>query len=569
MTELEAAIAAGGQVQQPQQTELQAALAAGGQQVDPNAPAPAAPTPGIGEAIGRGAIQGATLGFGDELTGAIESILGSKTYAQSRDESRAANRAASEAHPLAYGGAELGAGLVTPVPGLGAAKAGAGLAAHALSGAAIGGLAGIGSSEADLTKGDFGGAIHDTVQSALLGGAIGAVGGKLGQKLGGAGEASEERSIKALAGGESKTSNAAWQKTKRMVNNPETRNILREPVEVEGASGKMKTTTLEREAGAAPDHIQTLVDSQASKIGDELRPIYAKADAKNGGVSLRDYVGRLDKEIADTGSMAPAEARVYKAAIGELKENAIQQWGQRNPNLLSALESDEAKTPGVRDAIMKQFDVRIPSDEVRGEATALQKIGFKTVEPLNPGLQTQVKRDMGNLVRDFVNDHVMQTLGTEDHGKLLELNKRMNAWLGVGTVAAARAEKEMAGNMKVGGTLSHLIGHGSMAAGALGAVMGHPGALAIPLAAKAVEYAPAAARTATRAAAEVDSRLASVVQAAAAGNPWAQRMVATLRQTPGGIARIAALERQSGQSPQAPAPAPMEVPNADPAVAQQ
>ena len=569
MTDLEAALAAGGQVQQPQQTDLQAALAGGGQVFDPNAPPPTPEGPGFGESIARGAFQGVTLGFGDELSGLVRSLVNGTSYQEERDAARGANQSASEAHPFAYGGAELAAGLATPIPGLGAVK-GASLAVHAGKAALAGGLAGLGSSEADLTKGDFGGAVSDTVSNALLGGAIGAVSGKLGKVIGGAKEASEERAIKALAGGESKNSGAAWQKTKRMVNNPETRSILHEDVQVENASGKMKTTTLEREAGAAPDHIQGIVDSQTERIGSELRPIYAKADAKNGGVSLKDYIGRLDEKIAATADMAPAEARVYKSAIGELKENAIQQWGQRNPQLLQALESQEAQEPTVRNAIMKQFDVRIPSEDVRAEATALQKIGFKTVDPLNPGLQTQVKRDMGNMVRDFVNDHVMKTLGGEDHTRLLALNKRMNAWLGVGTVAAARAEKEMAGRMSLGGTAGKLLGHGSLLGAGLLAAHGNiPGAVAAYALPKVLEHAPAAARAATRGAAAVDNRLQAVAQAAAAGNPFAQRMLATIRGTPGGAARIAALERQSGGQPQ-PSPAPTEAPtDAAPAIAQQ
>jgi len=514
--------------------------------------------PGFGESIARGAFQGVTLGFGDELSGLVRSLVNGTSYQEERDAARGANKAASEAHPFAYGGAELAAGLATPIPGLGAAKAGAGVAAHAVRAAAAGGLAGLGSSEADLTKGDFGGAVHDTISNALLGGAIGAVAGKAGQILGKAEGVSEEKAIKALAGGESKTSGAAWQKTKRMVNNPETKNILHEDVQVETPSGKMKTTTLEREAGASPEHIQNIVDGQTERINSELRPIYSKADAKNGGVSLKDYLGHLDERIAATADMAPAEARVYKAAINELKENALQQWGQRSPNLLHALESSEAQEPAVRNAIMKQFDVKIPSEDVRAEATALQKIGFKTVDPLNPGLQTQVKRDMGNMVRDFVNDHVMKTLGGDDHSRLLALNKRMNAWLGVGTVAAARAEKEAAGRVSMGGHASKLLGHGSLLGAAALAAHGNiPGAVAAYALPKVIEHAPAAARTAARGAAAIDARLKSVVEAASAGNPFAQRMLATLRQTPGGVARISALERQAGQEP---APAPMEAP---------
>src|SRR5580692_1031750 len=85
--------------------------------------APPKEEPGALEALGRGAVQGATFGFGDEIAGAVQSIFGSKTYQQARDEARANNAAAQAAHPNFYGAGELGGGLATSVvPGLGVAK---------------------------------------------------------------------------------------------------------------------------------------------------------------------------------------------------------------------------------------------------------------------------------------------------------------------------------------------------------------------------------------------------------------------------------------------------------------
>jgi hypothetical protein len=61
----------------------------------------------------RGLAQGATLGFGDELTGGAEALLDKirghheelgKLYAKHRDEARKANEAAKAANPLTYGG---------------------------------------------------------------------------------------------------------------------------------------------------------------------------------------------------------------------------------------------------------------------------------------------------------------------------------------------------------------------------------------------------------------------------------------------------------------------------------
>lgn len=489
------------------------------------------------ESIHRGALQGVTMGFSDEIAGAVRSLFGGKDYRREREKERSANTQASEQHPYLYGGAELAAGLATPIPGAGAVKAagtGAKLLKAAGSAALAGGAAGLGSSTADLTKGDFHGAINDTVSNALLGGAIGLAGAGLGKAVSRAGEKADDLTIRALAGAESKSSGAAWQKTRRMVNNPETKAILREPVQVD-LDGKQVTTSLEKAAGKEPTVIQEIVDTQASRINDEIRPIYARADAKNGGVDLADYLKHLDGEVAKTKSMPPAEAGVYRKAYEELRENAVEQWGQMQ---------------------------RIPSEAVRAEATALQKIGFRTVDPLNPGLQTEVKREIGNSVRNFVNDHVMQTLGGEDHGRLLSLNKRMNAWLGVGTVAAARAEKEAAGRLSGKGLIDELGGRGSMVASGLTAIAtGSPLPLLAPLGAKALANRGPVVRAAARGASKIDARLKAVADAAAGGNPFAAQLLRTIQQTPGGIARVAAL--QGGQPPAAQpidSPLPTEAP---------
>lgn len=117
----------------------------------------------------RGAVQGASLGFADEATAGVESLFTDKTYAQARDESRAAYEAAKNANPNTYLTGELGGGVATAfIPGLNLAK-GASLAKMAAQGAGIGAAAGLGSSVADLTEGDIGGAIADTAIGAGLG----------------------------------------------------------------------------------------------------------------------------------------------------------------------------------------------------------------------------------------------------------------------------------------------------------------------------------------------------------------------------------------------------------------
>lgn len=135
----------------------------------------------------RGLAQGASLGFADELTGALESTAGSlglvpdKTYEQSRDESRAQYLKAQTDNPVTYGAGQIGGGLATmAIPGLNVAK-GASLARTAGTAALQGGLAGLGSSESD----DVSQMAKDAAVGAGLGLGLGAAGygaGKLVEK---------------------------------------------------------------------------------------------------------------------------------------------------------------------------------------------------------------------------------------------------------------------------------------------------------------------------------------------------------------------------------------------------
>lgn len=119
----------------------------------------------------RGTAQGVSFGFADEITGALESLLSDKTYEQARDESRANYKAAQEANPITYGTGQV-VGAVAPA----LATGGTSLGALAAQGAAQG----LGSSEADLLKGDVLGAARDTAIGAGTGVAVGAAGKALG-----------------------------------------------------------------------------------------------------------------------------------------------------------------------------------------------------------------------------------------------------------------------------------------------------------------------------------------------------------------------------------------------------
>lgn len=153
---------------------------------------------GVGkpESLGRGAAQGATMGFGDEIQGAVQAAgmkalpdwLGGSDdprsladlYREQRDVARKENADASAANPKTYLAGELAGGAAPAIATAGGAAApkAAGIGQRLLraagTGAKWGAVTGLGDSRADLTKGDIGGAASDTAQGAALGAGVSA-----------------------------------------------------------------------------------------------------------------------------------------------------------------------------------------------------------------------------------------------------------------------------------------------------------------------------------------------------------------------------------------------------------
>lgn len=129
----------------------------------------------------RGAAQGATLGFGDEITGAAETagktLFGNEklrdfpaNYAQHRDEARNANAVARTSNPFTYGAGEVAGSIPAVaiasrggVPGL----------------AAMGAAQGAGASEANNVT-DIAG---DSAKSAALSALLAGVGAGVGKSI--------------------------------------------------------------------------------------------------------------------------------------------------------------------------------------------------------------------------------------------------------------------------------------------------------------------------------------------------------------------------------------------------
>jgi len=148
----------------------------------------AAPDIGYLESAGRGAVQGGTLGFADEIYGAgaagvdalkkmsVSDLV--KDYISNRDKYRSEDAAARSQNPKSYIAGDLAGNVGSLfIPGLGIAK-GAGLAKTALGAAKVGGISAFGGSNKGLSEDgiDALGAAKDTAQGVALGGALGAAG---------------------------------------------------------------------------------------------------------------------------------------------------------------------------------------------------------------------------------------------------------------------------------------------------------------------------------------------------------------------------------------------------------
>lgn len=277
---------------------------------------PAAEGPGVIESGLRGLKQGVTLGFGDELTGAIESLFTAKTYKQARDEARANDKAAEASHPWVFGGGELAGGVATSlVPGLGIAK-GAGLAANALKAGAISAVQGLGSSD----KETLGGQLQDAATSGVLGGVTAGVAGKV---LSGAPERLEKRLLGNITEGATAT------QRDRVVGKAGSR--------VGDVLEAIKGDKAIKAAGAEPSKLLPAIQESLDATGARLDA----AVAKGAPIKVSDVMGRIE-DVATELEKDPGKRALANAVRGKAND-VLETWGNQThvtPQQVRTLASD-------------------------------------------------------------------------------------------------------------------------------------------------------------------------------------------------------------------------------------
>lgn len=322
----------------------------GGQFLDDTTGASPAAKPSGLEAVLRGGLQGATLGFSDELAGAIESVISDKSYQQARDESRKANAAAQKEHPWLYGGGELGGGAATLlIPGVGAA----GGLGKAL---ATGATAGLGGSEADLAKGEYGKAALDTAIGAGLGGVAHGVGSAIGKVVGGAGARVEAADVGGLKEGvqystKLKTFGKA---TPEAPGGTFTQNIK---------AALKSEPTIKRAIRADPHKALTMVDQKVEGLVEGLSNIYEKAVA-GGPVPT-------DSAVKALGRAAGKFTTTADEGIASTIDGVAKRLAEKHPEGIpvQALREEYRAWQDVANRSMKLFSSKSPKEEA-AEATA-------------------------------------------------------------------------------------------------------------------------------------------------------------------------------------------------------
>lgn len=533
---------------------------------------PTTETPGKGKAFALGGAQGVTFGFGDELAAAGEAAVSqvpgvrnffqlfqkagypdisdpSLSYQERRDAYRRINKQAEEAHPVAYGGGEVVGGLITAplAPGGAAVKGGA--KAAAASAAKFGGVTGfaqgVGSSEGDLTQGEFGKVFRDAGISGLTGMGVGAALGGIGGSLVARAEQREAATLmKGIASGEGKAGRATVKAAKLLDRGEENAvSVLRENKDLAKVAAKPAKEAL------------PVFEQHMDDVGAKLDPLYAIKDKATGGVSLVNLANFLDDEAAKL-AKDPLNEQYVKAVEG-IKNSLLKAWA---PELGEKLAGNaKAKAAGLLDGpVFKNLeDVMVPTRDVRKVVTRLQKRGTDVINALNPGESSQMKADMAKMMKGFIDADL--EIAAENSPKVAkavaeiqQINKEYSALATMHTAIEQRGWKEATGAVSGGGHVSKLFKHGGALAAVpmllhgniAGAAAAAVGPHLLPYAGKAANAANAALARANRS----DTLLAqTILRLIEAGIPRAAAISMAQAAHGGGVVDVGKGALQSAQ----------------------
>lgn len=373
-----------------------------------------APTsdPTLGEAIVRGGAQGLTLGWEPQLAGAAAAMTPARgtlapmlsnpslspglsfgmalankpneqivaDYRATRDSEVRANEAAQKAHPVVYGGAELVTGAATTAltGGAGGAAKGAQTASRlakaakaAKTGAGVGAMAGLGSSKADLTKGEFGAAAADTLVGAGFGAGIGAASEPVANAVGGVLKYGANK-LREL--GQARLFKAAVGQTKRAFTQMNGKGLL-------DKAGQY-LDDMKIGIGDSTESIGRKLAARRDSIRDTLTKTVEALDQFSGGsisVSPSAVADAIEKKVAAPLKKLAAARGEYADVMVEVK--AIREVGQPL-NFSEAVAQRQAAQQQINYDVVNKRDImadarreiaRIWNDEIDKQAEPLLK----------------------------------------------------------------------------------------------------------------------------------------------------------------------------------------------------
>jgi hypothetical protein len=380
-------------------------------------PEPEKEEPGLLESGLRGIKQGVTLGFGDEITAALEQTFSNTTYKQARDEARANDAAAREAHPVGFGLGEILGNVGIGVATGGVAGAAAKLGVRGVAGlaGAEGALQGVGSSDSTNAG--------DLAREALVGGATGAALGAAGSKIFGryAGTA-VERHAKHIAEDVTQGSN--------MVNKRRFAQVQELAADVFDQDKPL------RKALGDPEKALDMIGDRLGTYGKQTVPLYQKVDQAYRPMMVSEVTAPIDAEIARYAAEPGKET--IASALGRIKDNfvAATTRGQATPNL---------STP-------------VPTQLVRRWTSNLLSEADSTMGSLAETERYQVKDQLHKVADGILKDHLEAAAqaapGARDAvGELRELNKKLTVLIKAKDVIGIRAVKESVGHQGLGDIL--------------------------------------------------------------------------------------------------------------------
>jgi hypothetical protein len=449
---------------------------------------------------------------------------------------------------------------------------GAGLLAAAGKAALGGGIAALGSSEADLTKGQFGQAASDVAQGAAVGGVLGGALHAVGTKIGaGAGEAFE-KDANADIYGKARAKDAI--KAARMQGaNPEIAKEVAYSADFRPVQELARAGRTEEARDAAQEFVDKVSANRLSHYeaaseagatgtaGSVVQRLRQEASAAGGAVGRKEEAKALNamadhiqdaRSVTDTAKLPPELAPIKaslppSATKAEVWDAAIKATGAK-----SAGEVPEQIAKAI-DATPFAYDPKapIPLLALRKITTAAQNASAESLGTVAENQRARITGSVTKAVNDALESHLdAAALGSPKARAAVEAIRHDDKVIALGLSAKDGLEqklnKELVGR---GGTLQGRISEGigkSAKIASLGLLAtGHgPGALALHAAPYALSAVSGAAR-------KGNDTLARLLYAETQGSQYAKNVLGALRATPQGAARLAALQGP-GQPPGGP-----------------